>query len=77
MEGGVYIVYTPGCAPQALVRGVQPLGMYTLYTLTFNLCYGFILHSHHTRNLIGKLQNHPAYHRAPYRTGVEISMATQ
>ena len=42
MEGGVYSVYTPGCAPRALARGAQPLGVYTLYTLTFHLCYGFI-----------------------------------
>ena len=42
MEEGVYSVYTPSCAPRALARGVQPLGVYTLYTPTFHLCYGFI-----------------------------------
>ena len=32
MEGEVYSAYTPGCAPRASARGVQPLGVFSLYT---------------------------------------------
>ena len=72
----ISICLGPSLLMRTLLQRVASGGVCTVHP-EFPYVLWFYPIPHHKRNLIGKFQNHPVNHRAPYGAVVEISMPTQ